>query len=177
MVAELASVWKLRLFDGNRSIARNSSRAMSLLSQEYAMHVLIVEDEALVALSLASELEACGHTIVGPTASISQAIELTRLHHPTLALMDIILDRQDGGIELARRLKQEFSVPIIFVTTQAHTASEHAALGLGFIRKPYCPEALSTALLFVRDLLENKATSHAKGVFEPFSRASVSYIH
>jgi len=74
------------------------------------MLILIVEDEPIVAWSLAQALREAGHTIVGPTASSAEAIELSARYAPRLALVDITLDGEIEGISLARKLKNEMSI-------------------------------------------------------------------
>lgn len=74
------------------------------------MLILIVEDELIVGWSLAQALRESGHTILGPTASSQEAIELSARHAPQLALVDITLDGQVEGISLARRLKSEMNI-------------------------------------------------------------------
>ncbi len=55
------------------------------------MRVLIVEDEALVALELEELLLGEGFEVVGRAANAAQAIDLGRLHRPDVALLDLNL--------------------------------------------------------------------------------------
>ena len=106
------------------------------------MLILIVEDEPIVAWSLAEALRESGHTILGPTASSDEAIELSARYTPRLALVDITLDGQVEGITLARRLKSEMSIASVFMTAQPMLARENADAALGLIEKPYLPEVV-----------------------------------
>ena len=70
------------------------------------MRVLIVEDEALVALELEELLLDEGFEVVGSAANAAQAIDLGRRHRPDLALLDLNLadgatNRKDPGARTA----------------------------------------------------------------------------
>ncbi len=69
--------------------------------------VLIVEDEALVALDLVAVLEDRGFTVVGPAATVEQAMELLDRHQVSLAILDVNLGRDETSEPVAKRLKRE----------------------------------------------------------------------
>lgn len=85
------------------------------------MIILIVEDEPIVAINLAIELEAAGHTVIGPVATSLEALALARQHLPWLALVDITLDGRADGVELARMLRQ-LGIPSLFLSAQPDEA-------------------------------------------------------
>jgi two-component system, response regulator PdtaR len=79
--------------------------------------IMVVEDEGLIALHLTEMLEKSGYRITGTCASGERALKaIEQFPCPDLILMDIGLAGAIDGIETARRIKQRFSVPIIFVT-------------------------------------------------------------
>lgn len=102
------------------------------------MRILITEDEPLIALSLALELEQAGHEVIGPAATIEASLQLARTHKVELALLDIDLRQRGDGVLLARRL-HEMDIPAVFVSGQDRIASDNADLAVGFIGKPYNP--------------------------------------
>ncbi|PJK31377.1 response regulator [Minwuia thermotolerans] len=53
--------------------------------------VLVVEDEALIALDLRNMLEGFGCTVVGPVATVENAVEATERDRPEAALLDEVL--------------------------------------------------------------------------------------
>jgi two-component system, response regulator PdtaR len=120
------------------------------------MLILIIEDEPLVAWSLAQALRDAGHTILGPTASSDEAIELSARYTPRLALVDITLDGDIAGISIARRLKNEMSIASVFMTAQPTLARENADAALGLIEKPYLPEGVSRAVADIDDVLDGR---------------------
>jgi DNA-binding NarL/FixJ family response regulator len=52
------------------------------------MKILIVEDNALVALDLEQQITDAGHTVVGVAGTASKAIDLAAKHGADLALME-----------------------------------------------------------------------------------------
>ena len=83
------------------------------------MRVLIVEDEALVALELEELLLDEGFEVVGSATDAAQAIDLGRRHRPDVVLMDIRMPGIDG-IEATRRIVADSNLAetrVIVLTT------------------------------------------------------------
>jgi DNA-binding response OmpR family regulator len=78
--------------------------------------VLLVEDEALIALSLTDMLGELGFAVCGPADTARRAVELALSQRPALVLMDIRLKGRPDGIDAAREIRAQLPVPIIFVT-------------------------------------------------------------
>lgn len=68
--------------------------------------ILIIEDEAIVALDIKGRLHALGYSVVGVAASGEKAIELAAEHTPDLILMDIMLEGKMDGIDTALSIKE-----------------------------------------------------------------------
>lgn len=135
------------------------------------MLILIVEDDLIVAWSLAEALRESGHTIVGPTASSREALELSACYAPRLALLDITLDGQAEGITLARRLKNEMNIASVFMTAQPTLARANADAALGLIEKPYLPQRVSWAIAALAEVLEGRAAHCRASVLEWFGKS------
>jgi DNA-binding response OmpR family regulator len=101
------------------------------------MRVLIVEDEALIAMSIVAELQQSRHEVIGVATSFAEALALTSSKLPNIALVDIDLQRPAEGIEVARVLKAVHGVPTIFVSGQVEVARAHSNLALGVVSKPF----------------------------------------
>jgi two-component system, response regulator PdtaR len=99
--------------------------------------ILIAEDEAVVALTLALQLQAAGHRVLGPAASREHAEALAANERPDLALVDIDLQRRGEGVILARELHQRWHVPNLFMTGRPDAARTASDAALGVICKPY----------------------------------------
>ena len=80
-----------------------------------SLRILIAEDEALNALALRSQVEALGHTIVGPARNGREAVELASRTPVDLALLDIRMPAM-SGVEAAEEIVRHRPVPIILLT-------------------------------------------------------------
>lgn len=78
--------------------------------------ILIVEDETLVAMEIASALKKEGYTVTDTVESAKQALNSIKENEPHLILMDININGDINGIETARSIKTLYDIPIIFLT-------------------------------------------------------------
>lgn len=105
------------------------------------LHVLIIEDEALVSLFLENLLQELGHDIAGVAGSAATAYAIAEREHVDLAVIDIGLrDRDDDGIEVAIKLKREFGIPALLMSGAFETTFAQRlepAEPLGYLQKPY----------------------------------------
>src|SRR5437773_1483415 len=94
--------------------------------------LLIIEDEAVLALDLRATLQAEGYAVVGIAATGPRALELFT-QHPEVAgvLCDIHLQGPWNGIETARRLLALRPVPLIYLTALADQPTLDEALTTG----------------------------------------------
>lgn len=110
---------------------------------------LVVEDQALIALSLAADLAALGCDIVGRAASGEAAVELARRCAPHIVLMDVHLAGAMDGIEAAALIQAECGAHIVFITAFADgpDRSRMAALRpIAILGKPYDLDDLNLML-------------------------------
>ena len=108
--------------------------------------VLLVEDEFLVSLHIASVLREAGFEIVGPAARLSDALRLARSAEITLAMLDVNMAGELSG-PVARVLRER-GVPFLFVTgyLEAHAQMPADLLGTTVLAKPADPDAILAAL-------------------------------
>lgn len=121
------------------------------------MRVLIVEDEPLVAMSLAFLLRIAGHEVAEPASDLAAALAEADAAAPELALVDIQLARGESGYEVATALAAR-GVACFFLTGNI-PGDPCPDLALGCIPKPHSDEALATALAI--------ADARLKGVSPP----------
>jgi len=86
-------------------------------------NILVVDDEAIIAMQLEERLNAMGYTVAGIAASGEDAIEKARDLHPDLVLMDIVMPGRLNGIEAAKIIADEMNIPVVFVTSFADDAT------------------------------------------------------
>jgi len=111
--------------------------------------ILVVEDEALVALHLEQRLQMLGHSVVGTAFSGTDALEQTAAHLPDLVLMDINLGRGISGIEAAQQINRILDIPVVFVTAHSDDAilqKANAAGPYGYVLKPFEDSALRVTI-------------------------------
>ncbi|MFM8321535.1 MAG: response regulator transcription factor [Chloroflexota bacterium] len=105
--------------------------------------ILLVDDDALMRRSLAFHLEQAGYR-VHPAASAEEALAVAQGQSFDLALLDIGLPGMDG-LDLLRRLKAAYDLPVIFVTARRRELDEVVGLELGaddYIAKPFDVDVL-----------------------------------
>lgn len=78
--------------------------------------VLIVEDEAIVAMALSRALPRFGYHVCRVFASGEEAIEGVENERPDLILMDIHLVGALDGIQAADHIRARYDIPIVFMT-------------------------------------------------------------
>jgi two-component system response regulator BaeR/two-component system response regulator AdeR len=102
--------------------------------------ILIVEDEARLAEILEDYLKREGFCTERAKDGKS-ALSLWRAARPDLILLDLMLPVIDG-LEVARRVREASSVPIIMLTARDDEVDKLVGLGLGaddYVVKPYSP--------------------------------------
>lgn len=110
--------------------------------------ILIVENDAIIALRLQKTLSGWGYQTEWAISG-EKAIELAQQISPDLALMDIRLDGQIDGIQTAEQLRERFALPSIFLT--AFTDDEvlqraRVAEPYGFLIKPVSDRELRSSI-------------------------------
>lgn len=105
---------------------------------------MIVEDEALVALDLAQQVEDLGHEVIGPAHSIQQALPLA--DDPTLdfALLDINL-RGDHSTPIAEALLRH-NVKFVFLSGYEKPQLAQDLGGIEVLSKPIQARLLEQVL-------------------------------
>lgn len=78
--------------------------------------VMVVEDEYIVAEEISEILRLQGFEVVGSASSAEKAMELADRTQPDVALLDINIEGDVDGIELAKRLLKQQELALIFLT-------------------------------------------------------------
>lgn len=77
-------------------------------------NILIVEDEAIIALDLELKLENLGYNVVCTVSSGADALRFVQDSEVDLIFMDIFLKGKLTGVEAAVMIREEFNIPIIY---------------------------------------------------------------
>lgn len=111
--------------------------------------VLIVEDEAIVAMDIEERLQAMGFTIARVAATAKQAIEIATREKPNLVLMDIQIQGDFDGVQTAQHILQTHDLPVIFLTANSdpQTLNRVRNVGpFGYLLKPFEERDLAMAI-------------------------------
>jgi len=112
-----------------------------------AGRVLLVDDEPRNLRLLADLLQARGYTAVC-AADGAQALALAFADPPDLLLLDVMMPGIDG-LEVCRRIRKKFEIPVIMLTAKGDETDRIVGLELGaddYLPKPFNPRELLARL-------------------------------
>ncbi len=101
--------------------------------------ILIVEDEAIIAMELKSNLENLEYEVTSIVDTGTKAIEKVKTDKPDIILMDIRIKGEMDGIETTAQIQANLDIPIIFLSAfEDKDKLERAILTLpyGYLLKP-----------------------------------------
>lgn len=111
-------------------------------------HVLVLEDEALIAADLVRVLADGGCAVTGPAATVAEAEPMLASGRLDAAVLDVNL-RGASSLPFAQRLVAR-GIPVVFVTGYSQLPSEWMSRpDVVVLRKPVDPAALRTALAWL----------------------------
>lgn len=127
--------------------------AIEELDRQTRARILIIEDEAVIAMDLSDLVTAAGHDVCAMETTASGAVSAAKRERPDLVLADIQLADGSSGIDAVNAILSSFEVPVIFITAfpdRLLTGERPEPTFL--ITKPYSPDvvraAVSQALFF-----------------------------
>ncbi|MEM8502193.1 MAG: response regulator [Cyanobacteria bacterium P01_D01_bin.1] len=111
--------------------------------------IMIVEDESVISLDIKNSLTRLGYEIAGIAASGDDALAKIQSSRPDLILMDIHLKGAISGIEVSRKVKENFQIPIVYLTANADSRTFKEANQTdpyGYLIKPFVERELEIAI-------------------------------
>jgi two-component sensor histidine kinase len=120
--------------------------------------IMIVEDETIVALDIKNMVISLGYQVVAMAHDSDQAIQQAGIKKPDLILMDMKLGENFEGVEAAQYIRDEFDIPVIFVTGYTdETILKRAMVSVpfGYVTKPFEKRQLHSSIemaLFKHDM-------------------------
>lgn len=106
--------------------------------------VLVVEDEALVAMLVEDALLDAGAEVVGPVATVADALDLLKHQLPEAAVLDLNL-AGDSSAPVADELAKH-GVPFVVATGYGADGLPPGHANVPVLAKPYDPAELTAAL-------------------------------
>ena len=82
-----------------------------------AGRVMIIEDEAIIAMDISAIVSEMGHAVTGIARTRTEAVRLAASNRPDLILADILLADNSSGIDAVNDILGQFDdIPVIFIT-------------------------------------------------------------
>ncbi len=110
--------------------------------------VMVIEDEAIIAMDLQGIVAEMGHAITGVARTATEAVALAQKEKPDLILSDIQLADGSSGIDaVAEILSAASDIPVIFITAfpeRLLTGERHEPAFV--ITKPYSEDQVRSAV-------------------------------
>jgi len=106
--------------------------------------VLVVEDEAILAIQVEDDLEQAGCKVVGPACSVRRALQLIESEPLEVAVLDYRLG-DDTSREIAVTLRMRH-IPFLFMTSTVSTDLPRELRDVPRLQKPVKCESLIAAL-------------------------------
>jgi CheY-like chemotaxis protein len=111
---------------------------------ERKLKILVVEDEALVAMLMEDLLSDFGHEVVAIAGRLEQGLELARTGEFDCAVLDLNLNGE-RTYPIAEALAAR-GVPFLFVTGYGAAGVEQDWINRPILQKPFEPHRLADAL-------------------------------
>src|SRR4030043_170495 len=127
--------------------------------------VLVVDDEPHMVEFIAMNLELEGLRVI-KAANGYEALEKAVKDMPDLVVLDIMMPDMDG-FETLEKLREDFSVPVIFLSAKGEEVARIRGLDLGaddYIAKPFSPRELVSRIRAVLRRTEAAASASASEI-------------
>jgi len=123
-------------------------------SAEKDIHILIVEDNDLIALAMHEFISECGYRVT-TLISAEQAIELMKYENVQLVITDIMLPGMDG-LRLTEMVKKKYDANVIVMTGYSGDYSYEDAIEKGASDFIFKPVRLGEIMLRIRRVLKER---------------------
>lgn len=111
--------------------------------------IMIVEDEQIIAMHISTVLSVFDYDVVEMVPTGEEALMLLKEKKPDLVFMDIMLGGDLDGIETAQRVKENFDIPVVYLTAHSNPEILQRAKitePYGYVVKPFTDRELNIAV-------------------------------
>lgn len=129
------------------------------------LRVMIVEDQALLAMELELVLAEAGCDVVGCAMDKAGAFAIVERERPDLALIDVNLLDGLTGPQIAQRLVGDYGAAVIFLTANPEQIPDGFAGALGAVSKPFDEHTIRGVIDFARQFIHNRTLGEAPRKF------------
>lgn len=123
-------------------------RAFAEMASSILGKVMVIEDEAIIAMDITAIVEAMGHAVTGVARTRSEAVALAAQKVPDLILADIQLADNSSGIDAVNDILAGLGpIPVIFITAfPERLLTGERPEPTFLINKPYTEEQVRSAV-------------------------------
>ena len=134
-----------------------------------SVRILVAEDEALIRMDLVEMLQGAGYEVIAEATNGQEAVELTQLHKPDLAILDVKMPVMDG-ISAAEKIINVAPVLMLTAFSQKELIDRARDAGvMAYVVKPFTISDLIPAIeiaisrhLQMRSLADEVADLHER---------------
>jgi PAS domain S-box-containing protein len=132
--------------------------------------ILVVEDESIVAKDIQNTLIRLGYDVPATASNAVSAFQKLEDIRPDLVFLDIKLKGDIDGIQIAEKIKLNYDIPVIFLTSFVDKGTLDRAKvtePYGYIVKPFNESDLQTTVeMALYKFEKDKETKYSKDRFE-----------
>ena len=113
------------------------------------IRIILVEDDWIIAKEIVYSLQDLGFEVIGTYDTGEEGLQQIIKSQPDIVLLDIDLSGELSGIDVAKRLKEETSIPFVFLTALADSNTIRQAKVVepyAYLVKPVKPESLYSTI-------------------------------
>ncbi|WP_452230930.1 response regulator [Lacinutrix sp. MEBiC02404] len=114
-----------------------------------AIRILIVEDDPIISEDIKDMLTSANYEVVGTAYDKTDALQAIEKMKPDLVLLDINLDGNYEGFEIAEHINKTRKIPFLYLTSYSGKEIVQKAkktLPMGYIVKPFNEQELFTSI-------------------------------
>jgi DNA-binding LytR/AlgR family response regulator len=126
------------------------------------IRILITEDEPIIAADLEDRLTDAGYEVLDCLASGEETLEFLNTSVPDIMIMDVRLEGELDGIETVQKIKEQYNIPTIFLTSNTDSETFNRAKQTNphaFIGKPFRGKDLQHSIELAVSNFSSKETN------------------
>lgn len=111
--------------------------------------ILVVEDEIIIADNICDALDDLGYEALEPAINYTEAIIRIEEEKPDIAILDIQLSGNKTGIDIAKKIRESYNFPFIFLTSNSDALTVNQAKEVmppAYLVKPFSKDELYTSI-------------------------------
>jgi PAS domain S-box-containing protein len=138
-----------------------SLSTFNLIMTADILKIHVVEDDAIISMNIREMLKSFGYKVTGYSYTGEAALRDIPEENPDIVLMDIKLQEELSGIDVARELSRNYDIPVVFLTAYSNKDIIEKVKEItpyGYILKPVTADRLNTMI----EIIYNKYISDVK---------------